>query len=496
MSMPARLVEIRNLSVDFEGRRQFTRALHGIDLTLDRGEALGIVGESGCGKSITWMATLGLLGKNARVAGSARLDGEEILGADEERLNRLRGGRVAMIFQDPSSSLNPLHKIGWQLTEALRLHQNLHGEAARKEAERLIDRVGIANARQRFREYPHEFSGGMNQRVMIAMALAGNPDLLVADEPTTALDATIQAQILDLLDDLRRERGMALVLISHDLAMVSEMTERVVVMYCGRIVEDSPTADLFDNPQHPYTRGLIAALPSLDERRQRLTAIPGTVPPPSNLPPGCTFPELAAADRKSRVAEVMADVGLLGHHGTRYPHELSGGQRQRVIIARALALEPELLVCDEPVSALDVSVQAQVLNVFQDIRDKTGFTGVFISHDLKVVRQIADRVAVMYLGAIVEMGKPEDVFLEPAHPYTKALVSAVPRPGRLSRSRIVLSGDPPSPTNVPSGCPFHTRCAEAKSVCRSLKPELLATGDRTVACHLVNNPSFAGGEAA
>lgn len=206
--------------------------------------------------------------------------------------------------------------------------------------------------------------------------------------------------------------------------------------------------------------------------------------------------ELAAADRKSRVAEVMADVGLLGHHGTRYPHELSGGQRQRVIIARALALEPELLVCDEPVSALDVSVQAQVLNVFQDIRDKTGFTGVFISHDLKVVRQIADRVAVMYLGAIVEMGRPEDVFLEPAHPYTKALVSAVPRPGRLSRSRIVLSGDPPSPTNVPSGCPFHTRCAEAKSVCRSLKPELLASGERAVACHLVNNPSLAGGEAA
>jgi len=289
MIAPANLIEIRNLSVHFEGKRQFVRALHGIDLTLKRGEALGIVGESGCGKSITWMAALGLLGSNARVSGSAKLDGQEILGASDEKLSEIRGGRIAMIFQDPSSSLNPLHKIGWQLGEALRLHQGLTGEAARKEAERLIDRVGIANGRQRLGEYPHEFSGGMNQRVMIAMALAGNPDLVVADEPTTALDATIQAQILDLLDDIRRERGMALVLISHDLGMVSEMTERVAVMYCGRIIEDTPTADLFDHPAHPYTRGLIAAIPSFDGPRQRLAAISGTVPPPANLPPGCTF---------------------------------------------------------------------------------------------------------------------------------------------------------------------------------------------------------------
>jgi peptide/nickel transport system ATP-binding protein len=297
MSTPSSLVEIRNLSVDFESNRHFTRALHGIDLTLSRGEALGIVGESGCGKSITWMAALGLLGRNARVSGSVTLDGQEIIGADDATLSQVRGGRIAMIFQDPSSSLNPLHKIGWQLTEALRLHQGMRGEAARKEAERLIDRVGIANARQRLGEYPHEFSGGMNQRVMIAMALAGNPDLLVADEPTTALDATIQAQILDLLDDIRRERGMALVLISHDLGMVAEMTERVAVMYCGRIVEDSPTSDLFANPAHPYTRGLIAALPRIDGPRQRLMAIPGTVPPPSALPPGCTFsPRCMLAD--------------------------------------------------------------------------------------------------------------------------------------------------------------------------------------------------------
>jgi peptide/nickel transport system ATP-binding protein len=208
------------------------------------------------------------------------------------------------------------------------------------------------------------------------------------------------------------------------------------------------------------------------------------------------FPEFTPADRRRRVAQVMADVGLLSHHGDRYPHELSGGQRQRVIIARALAMEPELLVCDEPVSALDVSVQAQVLNVFADIRERTGFTGVFISHDLKVVRQVADRVGVMYLGRIVEMGTPDEVFHRPAHPYTKALVSAVPRTGRSARSRIILAGEPPNPVNVPSGCPFHTRCPEARSGCRSLVPELVASGGRAVACHLVNNPSFSGGEAA
>jgi peptide/nickel transport system ATP-binding protein len=201
-------------------------------------------------------------------------------------------------------------------------------------------------------------------------------------------------------------------------------------------------------------------------------------------------------DRKRRVAEVMAAVGLISHHASRYPHELSGGQRQRVIIARALSMEPELLVCDEPVSALDVSVQAQVLNVFEDIRARTGFTGVFISHDLKVVRQVADRVAVMYLGNIVEMGTPEDILQSPAHPYTRALVSAVPQPGRPARSRIILTGDPPNPVNVPSGCPFHTRCPELRPACRSLKPELIAGGGRAVACHIVNNPSLSDGEAA
>lgn len=283
------LFEITDLRVDFTTSHHTARALHGINLSVHHGEALGVVGESGCGKSITWMASLDLLNSNAKVSGSVRFDGAEILGLPEKQLNQIRGGRIAMIFQDPSSSLNPVHQIGWQLTEALALHRSMHGAEARREAERLLDRVGIANARQRLGDYPHEFSGGMNQRVMIAIALAGNPEILVADEPTTALDATIQAQILDLLEDLRRERNMALVLISHDLGMVSEMTDRVVVMYCGRIVEDTPTLNLFTKPAHPYTRGLIAALPDFEGPHRRLAAIPGSVPPPDRLPAGCAF---------------------------------------------------------------------------------------------------------------------------------------------------------------------------------------------------------------
>ncbi|MCI4186802.1 ABC transporter ATP-binding protein [Dickeya dianthicola] len=289
MTRPAPLLEISDLCVDFTSNHHTSRALHGINLSVQRGEALGVVGESGCGKSITWMASLALLNSNARVSGSVRFDGKEILGLPERDLNGIRGGRIAMIFQDPSSSLNPLHQIGWQLTESLGLHRNMRGSEAQKEAERLLDRVGIANAKRRLKDYPHEFSGGMNQRVMIAMALAGDPEILVADEPTTALDATIQAQILDLMDDLRHERNMALVLISHDLSMVSEITERVLVMYCGRIVEDTPAMELFTKPAHPYTQGLISAIPDFEGPVRKLVTIPGSVPSPEQLPFGCAF---------------------------------------------------------------------------------------------------------------------------------------------------------------------------------------------------------------
>ena len=280
------LVRIEDLTVAFGG----VPALRGVDLSIGRGEALGLVGESGCGKSVTWLAALGLLPGKAAVTGSVRLDGQEILHAGPATLDRVRGGRVAMIFQDPASSLNPVHRIGRQVAEALRLHRGMDATAARAEARRLLDQVGIPDAARRLDAYPHELSGGQNQRVMIAMALAGRPELLVADEPTTALDVTIQAQILDLLAALRRDMGMALVLISHDLGVVAETCERVLVMYAGRIVEEVLSARLFDGPAHPYSQGLLSALPPLEgPPRQPLAAIPGGVPDPEAMPPGCAF---------------------------------------------------------------------------------------------------------------------------------------------------------------------------------------------------------------
>ncbi|MBR0680376.1 ABC transporter ATP-binding protein [Roseomonas eburnea] len=292
------LVAIRGLSVAFDG----IPALREVDLDVPRGGAVGMVGESGCGKSVTWLAALGLLPGRATVTGSVALDGQELLGAQGATLDRVRGGRVAMIFQDPASSLNPVHRLGTQVAEALRLHRGMVGTAARAEAKRLFDQVGIPDAARRLDAYPHELSGGQNQRVMIAMALAGQPELLVADEPTTALDVTIQAQILDLLNRLRRETGMALVLISHDLGVVSETCEEVAVMYAGRIVEQAPAEALFANPSHPYTRGLLAALPPLDGPRQKLAAIPGGVPEPWAMPRGCAFAPRCA--RRTPACEV------------------------------------------------------------------------------------------------------------------------------------------------------------------------------------------------
>ncbi|MDI3559968.1 ABC transporter ATP-binding protein [Bradyrhizobium sp. Arg816] len=290
--MATPLVSIQSLSVAFNG----VAVLRGVDLALQKGEALGLVGESGSGKSVTWLAALGLLPRHARVSGSVRLDGREILGAPAGELDRVRGGRVAMIFQDPASALNPVLTIRKQLCETLALHRDLSGEAVKAEARRLLDLVGIPDAARRLEAYPHEFSGGQVQRIMIAMALAGNPDLLVADEPTTALDATIQAQILELLSTIRREMNMAMVLISHDLGVVAENCDRVAVMYAGRIVEQALANQLFADPVHPYAQGLIGALPPLDGPRRRLTAIPGTVPDPAHMPSGCAFaPRCAVA---------------------------------------------------------------------------------------------------------------------------------------------------------------------------------------------------------
>ena len=307
---PAPLVAIRGLQVAFGGQA----ALRGIDLDVAPGEAVGLVGESGCGKSVTWLAALGLLPARAAVAGSVRIGGEELLNAPPAVLEGVRGGRIAMIFQDPASSLNPVHRVGRQIAEALALHQGMTGAAAQAEAKRLLDQVGMPDAARRLNAYPHELSGGQNQRVMIAIALAGRPELLVADEPTTALDVTIQAQILDLLQALRRETGMALVLISHDLGVVAETCGRVAVMYAGRIVEQAPTSRLFAAPTHPYTQGLLGALPPLDGPRRPLSAIPGGVPEPWAMPPGCAFAPRCAHRSAACDAATPATIALAEGH--------------------------------------------------------------------------------------------------------------------------------------------------------------------------------------
>jgi peptide/nickel transport system ATP-binding protein len=304
----APLVSLRDLRVAFDG----VPALRGIGLDVMPGEAVGLVGESGCGKSVTWLAALGLLPGRARVTGSVTLEGTELLGAPARVLERVRGGRIAMIFQDPASSLNPVHRIGTQVAEAVSLHQGLSRAPARAEAKRLLGQVGMPDAARRMDAYPHELSGGQNQRVMIAMALAGRPELLVADEPTTALDVTIQAQILELLGELRRGTGMALVLISHDLGVVAETCDRVAVMYAGRIVEEAPVEALFAAPRHPYTRGLLGALPPIDGPRQPLASIPGGVPEPWAMPPGCAFAPRCPSHVQACDAAVPA---LLGRDG-------------------------------------------------------------------------------------------------------------------------------------------------------------------------------------
>jgi peptide/nickel transport system ATP-binding protein len=291
----------RDIEVSFATERGLVPVVHGVSFELRPGATLGLVGESGCGKSVTCMAALGLLGPRAVVSGSVTLDGEELIGAPASQLDRVRGGRVAMIFQDPMSSLNPVHSVGRQIRESLKLHRGLGGRAAEVEAKRLLDRVGIPSAAQRMREYPHQLSGGMNQRAMIAIALAGQPDVLIADEPTTALDVTIQAQILDLLSDIRAETGMAIVLISHDLGVIAETCDEVAVMYCGRIVERAPVDNLFASPRHPYTIGLLNSLPRLETQVGALRPIAGVVPEPWAAPSGCAFaPRCGAATASCR----------------------------------------------------------------------------------------------------------------------------------------------------------------------------------------------------
>ena len=587
------LLKIENLGVSFHLEDEDdVEAVRGASLTVERGETVALVGESGSGKSVTALSVLQLLPypRASHPHGSIRFDGEELLHAPAEEMQELRGGRVAMVFQEPMTSLNPLHSIEKQLCETLILHRGLKQAQARNRAIELLQLVGLPNVEERLDAWPHQLSGGQRQRVMIAMALANEPDLLIADEPTTALDVTIQAQILTLLKDLQTRFGMAILLITHDLGIVRHMADRVYVMTEGEIVEHNSTEALFTEPQHPYTQKLLAAEPkgepppidatapevihtqdlkvhfpikrgflrrtvghvkavdgislsvragqtvgvvgesgsgktTLGQALLRLVASEGPIEfegrdiqgwqqqqirplrrqmqivfqdPFASLSPRLSAFQIIEegllihaiggdyGQRRQLVAETMAEVDLDPMSMDRYPHEFSGGQRQRIGIARALAVEPEFIVADEPVSALDVSVQAQIVNLLQDIQSEMGLTFMFIAHDLSVVRHISDRVAVMYLGKIVELASKEALYSDPSHPYTRALLSAVPVTNpKKRRERIILTGDIPNPADIPSGCPFHPRCAERQAQCETTVPQLTDIGDgRQVACLL------------
>ncbi|MEF8731352.1 MAG: ABC transporter ATP-binding protein [Candidatus Accumulibacter meliphilus] len=664
-----RLLEVADLRIAFVSGRSLLAAVDGVDFQVAAGETLALLGESGCGKSATALGLLRLLPAAGRIPGGAvRFAGRDLLALPEAEMRGVRGGGMAMIFQEPATSLNPVLTVGHQLGEVLERHLGLSGQPARERSLELLGAVGIADAPRRLGEYPFQLSGGMKQRVMIAVALAGNPRLLIADEPTTALDVTIQAQILELLRQLQAERAMGMLLITHDLGVVAQMATRVAVMYAGQIVEEAPHAVFFSAARHPYTQKLFAALPDLERRGGRLDTIPGQVPPLSAMPAGCRFasrcqyawelcrqqapewrqvapghrlrchldvlPEAAAGTsavgagsaalrsgvdqvaapallsvkelrvhfpirrgilqrtvgqvravdgvslelargrtlalvgesgcgkttvgkailqliaasggsvhllgqelgsltRKGRrplrrrmqmifqdpfaslnprmavgeiigegmsalridmqrqgrgaaIAAVLEQVGLEAAAASRYPHEFSGGQRQRIAIARALAVQPDLVICDEPTSALDVSVQAQILNLLATLQADLGLAYLFITHNFAVVDHLAHEVAVMYLGRIVERGTVDEVLRSPQHPYTRALLSAVPSTRLDAQPAFIrLPGETPSPANPPSGCHFHPRCRQATAACRERYPETTAlSSTHTVRCHL------------
>jgi len=595
------LLSVRDLTVAFATENGSVRAADGVSLDLAAGEILALVGESGSGKSVTALSIMGLLGsRNVEVGGSVRFDGGELLGAPVTELQRVRGAEVAMIFQDPLSALNPVMRIGDQIAEQILAHEDVAEGQAADRAVALLRRVGIPRPEARARGYAHELSGGMRQRSMIAMALSCKPRVLIADEPTTALDVTVQAQILDLIRELRDETGAAVLFVTHDLAVVAELADRVAVMDAGRIVEQATVEQLFDSPGHPRTRALLEAVPRLDgplggglatppgepllelehlevrfrsgggvlgrggtevravddvtlalapgealglvgesgcgkttlaraalrlidpssgsirfagrditsAGRRELASLRGELQivfqdPKGSLNPRKRVREIvglplrmggtAAGAIDARVLELLAAVRLAPELAARWPHELSGGQAQRVGIARALAREPRLLVLDEPVSALDVTVQAQVVDLLADLRRDLGIALLFVAHDLSVVRQVSDRVAVMYLGKLVELGPAEALYARPAHPYTATLLEAVPVPDPHARPRsgerpVETAGDAGVPATQPAGCVFHPRCAHATEICRAVEPPLTHYPDgRVAACHHPRN---------
>jgi oligopeptide/dipeptide ABC transporter ATP-binding protein len=581
-------------------------AVRKLNFDVSAGETLGIVGESGSGKSQSVLAVMNLLADNGSATGSTVFDGEEILNLPAERMNQIRGARIAMIFQDPMTSLNPYLTIGRQMSAVLCMHQGSSRKNALGQCADMLDAVHIADAERRLDMYPHELSGGMRQRVMIASALLCRPSLLIADEPTTALDVTVQAQILALIRELRTEFDTSILLITHDLGVVAGNCDRVLVMQDGSAREYGAIDAVFYSPRHAYTKALLAAVPRLDDDSVRRVPVRNSaadgdtallkverlqvhfkVPPASLFAPaqtlravddvsldlkpgetlgvvgesGCgkstlaravlrlvhvtdgkvcllgrdlagldkqslkdsrqdmqmifqdplaslnprmtvrdilteplqTFHrELSAAEMTERAVKILGRVGLDAAHLNRYPHEFSGGQCQRIGIARALILQPRMVICDEPVSALDVSVQAQIIDLLIELQEEFSLALIFIAHDLAVVRRLSHRVMVMYLGRVVEMAEHRALYEHPRHPYTRALINAVPVPDpRIERTRVaaVLEGDVPSPLTPPSGCAFRTRCPLATEICSQTAPELTANdaadNASLVACHHV-----------
>jgi peptide/nickel transport system ATP-binding protein len=670
------LLEVEGLSTWLDTARGVLRVVDGVSFGIAHGETFALVGESGCGKSMTALSLMRLLPEVGHIVGGrVVLEGTDLLALSELSMRSVRGSRMAMIFQEPALSLNPVMPVGAQIVEVLVRHTDLEGSAAVSRARELLEWVGIPDAARHFDHYSFQLSGGMKQRVMIAVALACHPGLLIADEPTTALDVTIQAQVLELLRRLQRDSRMSILLITHDLGVVSEMAHRIAVMYAGEIVEIAPRARFFGSPAHPYSAKLFEALPGGAGRDRPLAVIPGTVPPLDRVFSGCRFadrcdrawslcrqraPEMtdigggqhvrchlysadldvrrdagsrkrqavgsavhqpAAAElacapllqvedlkvyfpirrglfkrvvghvkavdgvsleipshrtvalvgesgcgkttvgkgilqlvptaagcvtfegknlcalsrkalrpwrrdfqiifqdpyhslnprmrvmeiveegmaalgvgtdraqRQQRVDALLAQVGLQPDMKLRYPHEFSGGQRQRIAIARALAVEPKLIICDEPTSALDVSVQAQILNLLKELQLNLGIAYLFITHNISVVEFLAHEVAVMYLGRIVEKGSVQEVLGSPRHPYTRALLSAVPAVDeQLKREIIRLQGELPSAVNPPAGCHFHPRCPDAMPVCRQSYPVISGvSATHEVRCHLCSS---------